>query len=66
MKFNLKETIPEVVEQYPCGQLEYLAVKVVCRRSDGIVSLTQGYDVVLMNEEQAKQLHQHLKSVFGD
>lgn len=66
MKFNLKETIPEEVEQGTYDQVEYLPVKVVCRRSDGIVSLTQGYDVILMNEDQAKQLHQHLKSVFGD
>ena len=66
MKFNLKVTIPEHVEDCTHGTIIHQEVKVVCRRSDGIVSLSQGYEIIVMEEKQAERLYHHLKSVFGD
>ena len=66
MKFNLKVTIEEVVEQYDYGVLEYGEVQLSCCRSTGDTSIKQGDDEILLELEQAKQLYVHLKYVFGD
>ena len=66
MKFNLKVTIDEVVEQYAYGVLEYGEVQLSCYRSTGEVQILQDGNVVWLTSEQAKQLYLHLKSVFGD
>lgn len=64
MKFNIKEEIPKVTEQYLCGNIVYETVKLNCRRSTGDVIIEQGTSCILMNEEQAEQLYKHLKTTF--
>ena len=66
MKFNLKVTIEEVVEQYDYGVLEYGEVQLSCYRGSGEVQILQEENVLWLTAEQAKQLYVHLKSVFGD
>ena len=66
MKFNLKVTIDEVVEQYAYGVLKYGEVQLSCYRSTGEVQILQDGNAVWLTSEQAKQLYMHLKSVFGD
>ena len=66
MKFNLKVTIDEVVEQYTHGVLEYGEVQLSCYRSTGEVQILQDESAVWLTTEQAKQLYVHLKYVFGD
>ena len=66
MKFNLKVTIDEVVEQYAYGVLKYSEVELSCYRSTEEVQILQDGNVVWLTSEQAKQLYIHLKSVFGD
>lgn len=66
MKFNLAVTIPEVVEECTHGSISYEEVKLVCRRSVDEVIISQGSDVVQMNEDQAKELYYQLSMVFGE
>ena len=66
MKFNLKVTIEEVVEQYDYGVLKYSEVELSCYRSTEEVQISQEDNTVWLVSEQAKQLYMHLKSVFGD
>ena len=66
MKFNLKVTIDEVVEQYDYGVLKYGEVQLSCYRSTGEVQILQDENAVWLTSEQAKQLYMHLKSVFGE
>ena len=66
MKFNLKVTIEEVVEQYDYGVLEYGEVQLSCYRSTGEVQILQEDNTLWLTSEQAKQLYVHLKYVFGD
>ena len=66
MKFNLKVTIEEVVEQYAYGVLEYGEVQLSCYRNTGEVQILQDGNAVWLTSEQAKQLYVHLKYVFGD
>ena len=66
MKFNLDVTIDEVNEQYTHGILHYDEVKLSCYRSTGDTSIKQGEDEILLEHDQAVQLYQHLKSVFGE
>ena len=66
MKFNLKVTIDEVVEQHNHGVLKYGEVQLSCYRSTGEVQILQDENAVWLVSEQAKQLYAHLKSVFGE
>ena len=66
MKFNLREVIPEVVEQYSHGKLTWKEVKVDCDRTNGTVRIEQAGDFIFMNEDQAIQLYKMLNQVFGD
>ena len=66
MKFNLKVTIDEAVEQYAYGVLKYSEVQLSCYRSAGEVQILQDENTIWLDAEQAKQLYGHLKSVFGD
>ena len=66
MKFNLKVTIDEVVEQYTHGVLKYSEVEISCYRSTEEVQISQEDNTVWLTSEQAKQLYEHLKSVFGE
>ena len=66
MKFNLKVTIDEVVEQCTHGVINYDEVLLSCYRGTGDTLIKQGDDEILLELEQAKQLYMHLKSVFGD
>ena len=65
MKFNLDVTIEEVNEHYTYGVVHYDEVKLSFYRSTGDTSIKQGEDEILLEHDQAVQLYQHLKSVFG-
>ena len=64
MKFNLTKLIPEVVYTHTHGTERFDEVKLICLRTSGRVSIQQGYEVISLDEYQAKQLYLHLKSVF--
>ena len=66
MKFNLKVTIDEVVEQHTHGVVYYFFVFLSCCRGTGDTFIRQGDDAILLELEQGRQLYEHLKSVFGD
>ena len=73
MKFNLDVTIPQVVEQYSHGIIEYKEVELNCCRSTWDTLINQGEDSIILNEDgiilnedQAQQLYPHLKQVFGE
>lgn len=66
MKFNLDVTIEEVNEHYTHGVIHYDKVKLSCYRSTGDTSIKQGEDEILLEHDQAVQLSQHLKLVFGE
>lgn len=74
MKINLDVIIPESVEYYSHGTSTYDEVGLTCNRNTGEVFIKQiksyldyeHYDVVVLNEDQAKELYNHLKEIFGD
>lgn len=66
MKFNLDATIPEVVEQCTHGDITYKEIELSCFRATGDTIINQGDDSIILNEDQAQQLYQHLKQVFGE
>ena len=65
MKFNLKVTIDEVVEQHT-HVVVYDEVLLSYCRGTGETFIRQGDDAILLELEQGRQLYEHLKSVFGD
>ena len=66
LKFNLDVNIEEVNEQYTHGIIHYDEVKLSCYRATGDTSIQQGENTILLEHDQAVQLYQHLKSVFGE
>ena len=66
MKFNLKVTIDEVVEQHTHGVVYYDEVLLSCCRGTGDTFIRQGDDAILLELEQGRQLYEHLKYVFGE
>ena len=66
MKFNLEVTIDEVNEQCTHGVIHYDEVKLSCYRATRDTSIQQGENQILLEHDQAVQLYNHLKSVFGE
>lgn len=65
MKFNLKVTIDEFVEQHT-HVVVYDEVSLSFCRGTGETFIRQGDDAILLELGQGRQLYMHLKSVFGD
>lgn len=65
MKFNLDKIIPEVIEQYSHGKEIFGEVRVQAIKSIDVVTVTQNSQHIVMDEDQAFQLHKMLNQVFG-
>ena len=66
MKFNLDVNIEEVNELHTHGIIHYDEVKLSCYRATRDTSIQQGENQILLEHDQAVQLYNHLKSVFGE